>query len=488
MTDAQFIAWLKSDDRMHCVLVEAGVNIGGTETTVYYGSRGYVTSSTDAPANQLYAPVIKGGVTIREELPVDGSASLAFGDVELNNVDGSLDNALTWVWSNRTVNIYVGDMRWVRSDFRLVFSGLIDDISSRSRDTLNLKVRDKLQQLNTALSQTKLGGTTQNADRLIPLTFGECHNITPLLVDKATLKYQWHNGAAERMIEVRDNGVPVSATANLTAGTFTLNKSPAGAITASVQGAKPGGTYTNTVANLVSYIVQNYGTTPFTGTDLDSTQLSAFNTANPQAVGIYITDRVNVIEVCQELAASIGAQLAVSALGKLRLLKISLPATGTPTAVGEGNMLEKTLRASDRPSVLAGVKLGYCRNWTVQTNLITGIPSDDKDLFAQEWLTKTATDATTATLYKLTKEPDEVDTLMLVGTDASTEATRRLNLWNTPRTVYEYTALAELMLEELGNYQTLTSQRFNMSSGVTGQIVAIQRDWLKARVDFGVLV
>lgn len=488
MTDAQFIAWLQSDSRMHCVLVEAVAYISGVETTLYLSSRGYVTSSTDTPANTLYVPCIKDGVTIKEELPVGGSASFAVGDIELDNVDGSLDAWLTYVWTNRAVKIYVGDVRWVRSDFRLVFSGLIDDIVSRDRPVLNLKVHDKLQQLNTAVTAAKLGGTSQNADRLIPITLGECHNVTPLLVDKATLEYQWHNGVAERLIEVRDNGVPVSATATLSAGTFTLAANPAGTITASVQGAQPSGTYTNTVANLVSYVVQNYGTTPLSGADLDSAQLSAFNTANPQAVGIYLTDTANVIEVCQQLAASIGAQIAVSTLGLLRLLKISLPATGTPTAVGESNMVEKTLRVSDRPPVVAGVKLGYCKNWTVQTNMVTGIPSEDKDLFAQEFLTRTAIDSGVGTLYRLTTEPTEVDTYMLVGTDAATEAARQLNLWKAGRTVYTYTALAELMLEELGNYQTITSSRFNLSGGATGQIISITRDWLKVTVEFGVLV
>lgn len=487
MTDAQFIAWLKSDSRIHCVLVEVVAQIGGVETTLHLSNRGYVTSGSDTPSHTLYKAVIKGGMQIKEELPIDGTASFAVGDIEIDNLDGSLDGWLNYVWANRAVNVYVGDMRWTRSDFRLVFSGLVDDLSSRDRGVLNIKIRDKLQQLNTALSESKLGGTTSNADRLLPITLGECHNITPLLVDSATLKYQWNDGAAERLIEVRDNAVPVTATADLATGTFTLAANPAGMITASVQGLKPGGTYTNTVSGLVQYIVQNYGTTPMSALDLDTAQLAAFATANPQPVGLYLADRVNVIQVCQDLAASIGAQLAVSMTGLLRLLKIALPAPGSTTAVNESNMLEKTLRISDRPAVAAGVKIGYCKNWTVQKNLLTGIPQEHKDLFGQEWLTKTATDATTATKYKLTKEPDEVDTYMLVGSDTQTEATRRLNLWKTARTVYAYTGLAELMLEELGNYQTITASRFDMSGGVTGQIVSISRDWLKGRIEFGVL-
>lgn len=488
MTDAQFLAWLSAADRVPVVLVEVAARVSGVETTRYLASRPYTTSPTDTPANTVYKPVIVGGARISESLPVDGSAGMSFGDIELDNTTGALDSWLSDVWANRAVNMYVGDARWIRSDFRLVFSGLVADVGARSREVLNIKIRDKLQQLNTAVSETKLAGTSANSDRLLPLTFGEVCNIEPLLIDKALLKYQWHAGACERLIEVRDFGVPVSATADLTTGTFTLNQSPAGTITCSVQGAKPSGTYSNKVGTLVQYIATTYGTTPLAGTDIDTTNFTAFNTANTQSVGLYLSDRDNVLAVCQQLAASVGAQVSMSATGKLRLLKIALPAPGAGTAVGEKNMAERTLEPVDRPAVRAAVKLGYCKNWTTQQNLQTGIPPEHADLFGQEWRTATARDGTVATTYKLTQEPDQEDTLLLVGTEATAEATRRLTLWKTPRTVYRYTGMPELLLEELGGYQTITHSRYGMSGGVTGQIVGVERDWLQSVVAFEVLV
>ena len=54
------------------------------------------------------------------------------------------------------------------------------------------------------------------------------------------------------------------------------------------------------------------------------------------------------------------------------------------------------------------------------------------------------------------------------------------------RTVYSCTNYADVMLAELGNAATLTSGRFGLSAGVSGQIVAIARDLMQARVDLEV--
>jgi hypothetical protein len=485
--DAEFIAWLKNPSRLACVLVEAVASVAGVETTRYLSNRGYVTGASDTPAHTVYAGRIVGGARITEQLSLDGAGSMAFGDIELDNTEGDIDDWLDDVWVNRAVRMYVGDMRWPRADFRLVFDGITADMGSRSRDVLNLKVRDKLQRLNTAVTETKLGGASANADRLLPLCFGEVHNIEPLLIDKALLKYQVHNGATERLIEVRDNGVVVSNTPTLAAGTFTLAASPAGVITCSVQGGKLSGTYVNTVAKLVQLLATGYGADPLVAGDLDLPNLAAFNTANPQPVGVPLSERENALAVIQDLAASVGAQAVMSATGALRLIKIALPATGTPTAVTADNMDERSLQIAQRIPVEAAQKLGYCRNWTVQTNIQTGIPAEHKDLYGQEWLTSTAADSAVATAYKLTEEPKQEDTLLLVKADADAEAARRLALWKEQRTVFSYEGMAELLLEELGGYQAITHARFGLSGGVDGQIISIERDWLGARASISVL-
>ena len=491
MTDAAFLAWLQSADCIRCALVEVVARIGGSETTLYLSNRNYVTASSDTPASTAYVACITGGVSFAETLSLDGTPSISYGDIELDNTGGVRDAWLGYVWANRQVRVYMGDPRWVRSDFRMIFDGVAGDLLARDAEVLNLSLLDKLQRLNNPVTEAVLGGATDNKDRLLPLAFGECHNVSPLLTVPSTLTFQYHNGYAERLIEVRDNGAPITTfTSSLSTGKFTLTAAPVGQITADVQGAKPSGTYSNNVSTLVQYIVQNYGpsTTRFVSGDLDAASLSTFASAHPQPVALWLSDRANVLQVCQELAASVGAQVVVTTLGKLRLVQLALPAGGTPTAVTAQDFDEHSLSVSDRPPVQATAKLGWGRNWSVQTSgLATGLPASSAAALGLGLLSATSSDATATSVYKLGAQPEQVDTLLVVESDATTEAARRRDLWKTPRQVYTARYRAHLLLTELGDAITLTHARFGLSGGVTGLVTHVARDWLAGRVTIGVL-
>ena len=482
MTDDEFYLWLKTGGR-YVVLVEVQTSIPKYLSTVPY-----TTLPTDSPANRPYLPIIAGGVAVSETLPLDGSAALSAGDIELHNEDGSLDLWLSEVWTNRSIQVFVGDVTWPRADFKLVFDGVISDIDSSSASRLNIVLRDKLQRLNAPVSEEMLGGSTPNAGRLRPVLLGECHNIEPLLTDPANHEYQCHNGTVERIIEVRSEGVPRTiTTAGVPAGSFRLTASPEGTITASVQGATP---YKSTVAGIVQTLVTAYGTPTerFTSEDLDAAQLAEFDTAHPQPVGLYVNDRGNVLQLCQELAASVGAQVAISRQGKLRLLKIALPPAGAPTTITSSDYEAQSLNIGSRTSVIAGVRLGYCKNWTVQSTIDSGIPAEHRDMFAQEDLIVSSRDATVASVYRLYADPPQVNTLLLKSSDAVAEATRRLNLWKQTRTIYSFNGFSHLLNLELGQALTLYADRFGLSEGKTGIIVGLKPDWISRRVQVEVLI
>lgn len=488
MTDAEYSAWLDSDDAQRVVLLELGVNSGGTEATRYVASRQFISAATDSPASTSYEERLTGGLGVQESLGLFGAAaSMSHGDIELHNMDGGLDAWLDDTVTNRAVNAWLGDVRWPKADFRQIYAGTIESLDSSARERITVRLADKLQRLNSSLTETKLGGTGPNADALIPLCFGECHNVTPLLVDSGTLEYAVHNGPIEDIIEVRDNGVPVFVTKLLSTGRFRLNQSPVGTITASVQGDKPSA-YANDVGSLVERIVTAFGRTDlrFSGSDIDATALSAFKTANPQPVGLYLTDPVSVREACDQLAASVGARLAMTRLGLLRLVKIALPPGSSAATATEDDFAAGSLRIAQRSQVAAACKLAYCRNWTPQ-DLQTGLVAQHKELFAQPWLTATASDSTAATLHKLSLDVEQEDTLLLVKADADAEAGRRLALRKVQRTVYQFDAFARLLQLELGAGLTLVASRFGLDDGVVAQVVSLQIDWITGRVVVGVL-
>ena len=488
MTDPQFLDWLQSASAVRMVLVEAQANVAGNEVTRCLASRPYVTGPADTPPNTAYLPLVSGGLAFTEQVSLTGEAGLSGGDIELDNRDGALDGWLLDVWMNRPVKVWAGDPAWPRGQFRLVFDGVIADVGSAGRESVNLVLRDKLQRLNTPISEAKLGGATPNKDAALPVPFGECHNVTPLLANPATLEYGFL-GAVESVFEARSNGKPVGVVRDGGAGRFRLKSDPfSTTITASVQGDNVGG-YAPRIAPLVQRIATGYGKASdrFTNADLDLANLAAFDLAHPQTVGLYVADRSNQAQVIQQLAASVGAQALMSRTGQLRLVQVGLPGTGVPLAIGPAQMNERSLRAAQRLPVTAAVKIGFDKNWTVQPSLTTSIPPAHADLYATEWLTETVADQAVRERYRLSDDPVQIDTCLKTRADARAEAARRLALNKVPRTIYEFDGEPDMMMLELGQAVTLRDERYGLQDGVPGVVVRLARFWLTGRVTVGVL-
>lgn len=494
MNDAQFLAWLKSSAAYRVVLIEAAVQIGGVESVVYLATKPFTTGPGDAPANTTYLPIAMVGRLFTERLLLDGEGGLSAGELELENVGGARDAwaGPGYIWNNRSIKAYIGDVRWGRADFRMIFNGIVADIVPRGRQALALKLRDKMQRLNTPVSEAKLGGTGEQRDALLPIAMGQAFNVAPLLTNGAILKYQVHAGAIDSIIEVRDNGAPVAFTADPATGTFQLppRGDPVGVVTASVRGAAAGG-YVDTAAQMVKRLVTSYGKVSdrFTDADLDLANIAAFDAAHQQPLGVYSTARQNVLAACQMLLGSVGAQLVMSRLGLARLIKVALPGAGTPVAIRPEHMVDGTLQPAARTDVVGAVKLGFARAWAVQdAGTLANLPEVHKALFAEEWLTTTKTDAATLATYRLNAEPVQVDTMLLTRADADAEAQRRLDLWKVPRTTYEFEGVPELLSLELGQAVTVYAPRFGMDAGVTGIVISLAPDWETGRVTVGFLV
>jgi hypothetical protein len=685
ISNAQFTAWLDDPAALRCMLLEVTIGANGTGTPVsrYLSNKAFVSSATDTPASTAYLPLIKGGFQFSRSIDISGDVSLSFGDISLDNTDQSLDSWLDDYWVNRPFTILIGDPTWNRADFRQVFKGLTLGIDCKDRLTINIQVSDITQRLNTPISSTLLGGTTALANNLIPLTFGEAHNVSPLSTNAATNEYQVHNGNIEGIIEVRDNGVPVSFSSTPGTGKFTLTNQPYGTVTASVQGAQipanfiestddftnatkfstsdatlstsavsgpysgtsvcsvipntssvahyfqhvaftglnAGGNYTssvfvkagnsakaefqiignsgaqlslvldlvagtivlasntaystgggliqsygavaagngwyriwhagsidttstqttvrvipyspsggsvwvgdgstvaayvagfqfeqgtfptsywngdqalgvpvyrNTVAELIRLLVTNFGDTSkqFAISELDIPTFVKFDCLYRQPIGVYMTSKTNVLDLCNQIASSIGARVSVNSSNQLTLVRLDLSQSAPGTTVIPANMVEHSLQVDSLPAVVAAVNLGYCRNWTVQSSVAGGLDQTSTQMFAQEWLNAIQVDNSAATNYNLSTTATQTDSLLIVGADAFTEALRRLNMFNVQRKVLKYTGFYSLLFENLGSPQSLVNCRY-VSSGKVGQIVGITVDFASSKIDFQILI
>jgi hypothetical protein len=511
--------WLKSTSQIRVVLVEITGVIGGA-SSYYLSNRPFTSAGTDTPANTSYESVISGGITFNSSIDIEGgSASIGVGDIEIDNTDGSRDAWLNYVWANKPISVYIGDATWSRSEFVRIFSGLVLDIDTKSRTSINLILVDKLQKLNVAISEAVVGGTGENKDQLLPLVFGECFNITPLLLSEPETAitrqnpaiYQIHTGTVtntsgiERIVEVRDNGAgPFPSSTYVTdttllsptvlaQGKFSIPRNPVGTLTVSVQGGKnESGAYSSKIGAVIKNILLNYGKR-VPSTDINLTQFDQFDINTPYNVGVYINNRENVLDICQQLANSAGAYLVTDLDGKFKLVQLRAGLTGLVTpdyAVTASDMEEKTLSISKKLTVEGAVKLAYCKNWTVQTSgNADGLPVSTTELLAREHFYALEKDTTVIGNYVQSAEPVQKDTLLINSTEATAEANRLLNLKKTPRFVYTATYFSHLLPVELGQTINITHPRFGLSgTGKTGMIVEVNKDWLNGRVTIGVFI
>lgn len=500
MTDAQYAAWLNDPTAIRNVLVEAVANVNGIDTTFYLSVLPYASGPADARPNQPYrAVLIKDDLETVEQLSLDGNATMTIGEIGISNADGAFDAWLTYVWTNRPVAMLFGDVRWARSDYRAIFTGVSADIGNKSRDSVNLKIRDNMERLNVAISEHLLGGTTASQNTIVPLAFGEIVNISPLLIDPTNLQYQVHDGQINGLIEVRDNGVPIAndtlgwaaATVDLVHGTFKLTSAPAGTITVSFQGdANSGYGYAGTVAGIVKRIATGYcyAGNRFANSEIDLANFAAFDAAHPQPVGLSVTGSTNGISAIQQVTSAIGAQLTTSRAGLLQLQQLDFANLVPTFDIKPQHMAFHSITPAAREPVSASVWLSFCQNQTQQTNLTTSLPAEALSLMGLPYLDARAEDATTKALYKLTAEPTIETTFLLRRTDALAEAQRRLNIRKVPRTTYQFDAFAPLFQLTLGQAVRLFHSRFNLSAGATGLVVSMSTKWAAGRTTVGVMV
>lgn len=499
----------------------SGVHEPAGETLKYLTNSGFNTLQGDVS----FLPFITGSLRVSESLSEEGSISMSYGDIEILNSSGELDSWLDgtgYIWVNRSVNIYYSDQNLsinnvseIASTCDLVFSGVVADIDSRSRNVLNIKIRDKMERLNTPVSEDVLGtyGTWSSAqgqtnqDNIKPIIIGEPHNFQPLLIDPAQLEYWAGVGPLEQITEIRDNGVPVytvgvipgGATVNLTTGKFKLTKPIVGECTVSAQGLKKSlnlvtgvleNSYNNTIANAIAILVTQYGNTAtrLLVSEIDLSNFNNFNTQSPQAIGVYVNSRENLLSLCQQVASSVGAQIYFTRVGKLRILRYGVPSSTPTVFITPEDMHLNSFSTSGRSQVLAAKKVGYAKNWYVQENLVTAIPQEHKYMFGTETWSKTSNDSTNVkTLYKLHSEPAEKPTYLIEGADAAAEALRLNNYFGLVRTKYRFTGFSKLLTIELGQQVHITYPRFGLQEGKNFQVVGLNPDWLAQKVDIEVV-
>ncbi len=474
ISDAAFKAWLQADNQVRAVLIEAKAYSGGAEVTRYLSNVPYTSRPTDTPANIPYDDAIRAVPSFQGRLneAFMGFTVPSYGDADIDNSSGVRDGWLDDAWDGRALKVLIGDPAWPRNDFRTILDGVCADIYAKGRDVLALKLRDKSWMLNVTAQAVLMTGTTANAEQPKPIAVGQCFNVEPVLETAATHKYRVHDGAVDAITEVRDNGVSVSYTADLADGSFVLLAAPAGRITCDVRGAKPGGVYHETVADIVQYLVTTHS--QLTTADIDAASFSAFDVACPQPVHEYVRERDNLIQVIDRIVTSVGGFWTFSRSGLLQLGRLDSP-SGTPAIeLLEDDVSENGISVADRQIPVDTVRLGYRRNFTPQPDGLAGAVTEaNRASFAAEYLVATATNAGITTPHKLAPNPDLISTQLTVAADADAEATRRATVRGTIRKTFLVDCYMLPLSINLGQVVRLKHSRFGFAAGELAVLIGI---------------
>ncbi len=517
--------WLSRDDVYRALLAEVDCWHGGQVVTRYLSNWGFVSAPDDDPPNRPYEDRIVSVPDFVTRLPeaLSGASRPSWGEIDVAVED------MSWLrdaWDGRAIRLYLGDPSWAKADFRPILTGVLADIGAAEGGVVTLKLRDKQWMLNRPLQERLIGmpqriGATQEyrvadgeiegidavydnngsvpftanlaegtftaertvvgapwaivrglaytANMPLPLCFGECINIAPVQVSKALQKYQVHDGPIEAILNVYDNGAPVTFTADLEAGTFVLANAEYGRITADVRGAKVGGVWLNTVPEIVRHIV---ATRSGCGAeDIDEVSFAALDA--PEKVGLYVAGDRNLQDVVDDLTASVGAWYGFDRDGRLRLGRLNHPAddAGSPVlSLLPDDLIDDGVRVLRRELPLAAVKIGYAKNWSVQgENELAGLVRMDPARVARlrlEYLVALARDEARKEKHPLAETPELRGTLLLEADAAQEEAARRLALHDRVRTIYSVETHVSGVTANLGSRVRVESRRFGVFEGI----------------------
>lgn len=438
-----FAAWLKTPGVDRCYIIEADYLLGGELHTLRRSTHPFRSAASDTPALAPYPETILTLPEFDREMSEAfvGTSSIAVGELELFLDAELLQLINTGVFGGQQLRMYTGDARWPLAQFGQILVAQTQQLEAASYDTAKLTFRDRAALFNRMIQPNTIA-TGPNAGKPVPLCFGQCFNVPAVLLNPVTKQYQVHDGAVSAITAVRENGMPISFTADVATGTFTLSLNAKGRVTADVQGAVVGGGYLSTADQLIDYLVTTVMGLPAPVGAL----LPAYT------LGLYIIKDRTVTTVLDEIAASVGAAWFFNRVNQVVKTHFNGLAAATDV-LGLDDIEDDSLLPVRRITPAKSVTLGYQRNWTPQADGLAGVIRETEPelatLYEQDESLVVIETAGVSTTY-----PDATDiivsTLITFEADAQTEAQRRADIASAPHRVFELSAFAAPFAMQLG--------------------------------------
>ncbi len=462
ISDTQYLDWLRSNDpKVLLAELDYYDTVAEEIGTEYISDKGYNTRWSEGVEHRPYPDNIVSVPSTKRTL---GSGRPARGELIIDNTEGVRDHWLTqFKFDGRKIRLLYGSPDWEYSDFRLVFIGVVKARYARGTKELVFKLREPEDFLDQPI-QSATVATGPNAGDYLPVIYGDCFNVSPVLIDGTLHVYQLSDIAIDSVSLVKDNGAgPVSHTPDLAAGTITLAGAPVGNITVDCIGAKVGGSALVKAGEIIDHIIT-------TRTDLpseyyDAAAFTALDIAIDWEHNLYVSDRTTARQVIDQILDSIGAKLSRTVEGAITVVQLAEPLETADFAIGTDDIRENTLVAHSTELPWKRARLGYRKNYTVQESLDTTLTADVRAALGREYLI-VEDDNDISAIHPLATEPELIPSTLTLKADAETRLADLMALHAVERFWFELQVYAVLYQYRLGSTATLTHPRYGFSEGV----------------------
>jgi hypothetical protein len=416
---------------------------------------------------------LKGIPQIRHKAQgVFGQSSLiSYGDLVVATVKGLMADSAgelsfarlfqEYTFHHRPITIKGGGPGLPYDDWAVVLKGILD-APDRSRAEASFPLHSPGQELlekQIPPNEYQEDGTIPEATvgKSIPLCLGQCLNIQPVLISESPYIYQFHDPAfgpvqAVDVVRVKGKVVTSGFTIDLDQGTITFTSQPAGTITLDVQGriSGPLGGFVSYPGQLIEDILLTFAGAA--AEDFDSTAFSAYNSARPWPVGIFLTSKQDIKKVIDAILTSLLTIFSNTRTGLWNIRRL-LNTSGAPDwIIQERDIKRNSYKAKPNSNTPAWkVTIEGRRNWTTISDPDTAVTEADRAWLTESFQQRSAEDSAIQTLYPQALELGPHQTYLIETAHMETLAQEWLELTGQERSDDNFITKFKGVLPSMGD-------------------------------------
>ncbi|MFH1058925.1 MAG: hypothetical protein V1797_09655 [Pseudomonadota bacterium] len=374
------------------------------------------------------------------------------------------------------VTIKVGNQDLSHASWGVVLRGFLGQ-ASYDDQTLEIPLSDLTEKVCTQKVPPREYGEEEvlreSAGKAKPLCFGRCLNITPVLIDKDTFTYQWHDpdhSPSQAVDAVYVKGLPTAGySVDLINSTIRFGADPQGRVTLDVRGAAPGGVYLDRVGPIVRELLTAFGGVD--ASQIDGAAFAQYDLDVPFPVGIYLNRSMELRRAIDSLCTGLLTVWGASKEGVFYILRFAPAAGEAKLAVDDVDLL--SFRAQSVEQLYWEAVIKGDRNWTPDSSPDDTVAAERREWLQDDFRSRSVSDAAVQARYP-TASTTERETHLADLDDCATVATWWLACFGSPtRELTGETALRALILEP-GDVCQVSRNRFGMEQGVLGRMVGIE--------------